>query len=397
MTQLQDHIGALQSGIAAVPDADLGSELIGIRQAIDRLEALFAGGLRRFDSAGAFGADGAVTAVSWLRWQCRLSPGAAAERLAVARRLPALPRIEAALANGEIGYQHAAVIAKTAEDIGDEAAQKREEDLLAGAKELDPARFYRGTRELRYLLDPDGALADANRAHKRRRLDIRQMFDGCYLIDGRLDAEGGAIVQTALNALSAPAAGDQRHAWQRRADALVELARRQLDQGTLPEVAGERPHVTVTASIETLAATPGHPAGDLKAGLPIPAETVRRLACDAALTRVLLSSDRQPLDVGRTTRTVPPAIRKALVIRDRGCRFPGCDRPPDWSDGHHLKHWADGGETSLNNLLLLCRRHHRKVHEEGWRLAWGEDSRVLAIPPPVARMASRLTPTSTAA
>ncbi len=128
MTQLQDHIGALQSCIAAVPDADLGSELIGIRQAIDRLEALFAGGLRRFDSVGAFGADGAVTTVSWLRWQCRLSPGAAAERLAVARRLAALPRIEAALANGEIGYQHAAVIAKTAEDIGDEAAQKREEE-----------------------------------------------------------------------------------------------------------------------------------------------------------------------------------------------------------------------------------------------------------------------------
>jgi len=140
-------------------------------------------------------------------------------------------------------------------------------------------------------------------------------------------------VQTALNALSASAAGDQRHAWQRRADALVELARRQLDQGTLPEVAGERPHVTVTASIETLAATPGHPAGDLKAGLPIPAETARRLACDAALTRVLLSSDRQPLDVGRTTRTVPPAIRKALVIRDGGCRFPGCDRPPDCVEG----------------------------------------------------------------
>ncbi len=164
------------------------------------------------------------------------------------------------------------MIAKTAEDIGDEAARQREEDLLVGAKELDPARFYVGTRELRYLLDPDGAVADANRAHKRRSLDILQMFDGFYSIDGRLDAEGGAIVQTALNALSAPAAGDQRHACQRRADGLVELARRQLDGGALPEVAGERPHVTVTASVETLAATPGHPAGDLKWGLPIPAD-----------------------------------------------------------------------------------------------------------------------------
>jgi hypothetical protein len=139
--------------------------------------------------------------------------------------------------------------------------------------------------------------------------------------------------------------------------------------------------LTVTATVGTLSGAPGHAAGDLVWGLPVPAETVRRLACDAARTPVELTPDGQPLEVGRTTRTVPPALRRALVVRDQGCRFPGCDRPSDWTDGHHLQHWADGGATTLENLVLLCRRHHRKVHEDGWRLAWGEDRGIVAIPP----------------
>ncbi len=379
---LQAGIDALRSRLADIPDVDLGPELVRIRGTIDRLESVFAEGLRRFDSHDGFASAGALSAVSWLRWQCRLSPWAATEHLAVARQLGSLPQTEAAFARGDIGYSHAAVIARTADDIGDEQAQKREVDFLASAKELDPGRFWKAARELRYMLDAAGALNDANRAHKRRSLWVRETFDGFYLVDGRLDAEGGAIVQTALNALSAPAANDCRSACQRRADALVELARRQLDSGGLPEVAGQRPHLTVTASMETLMAIPGHQAGALGRGDVVPSETVRRLACDAALTRVLLSSDGQPLDVGRTTRTAPPALRRALVTRDRGCRFPSCDRPSDWTDCHHLKHWADGGETNLANVILLCRRHHRKVHEEGWRLAWSEDAGVVAIPPP---------------
>jgi 5-methylcytosine-specific restriction endonuclease McrA len=92
-------------------------------------------------------------------------------------------------------------------------------------------------------------------------------------------------------------------------------------------------------------------------------ETARRLACDASVTRVVLSPESQPLDVGRRTRLIPPAIRTALVVRDRGCTYPGCDRGPQWTDAHHVRHWADGGSTSLDNLVLLCRQHHRAVHE----------------------------------
>ena len=116
-------------------------------------------------------------------------------------------------------------------------------------------------------------------------------------------------------------------------------------------------------------------------GAVIGAEAARRLACDASVTRVVLDPASRPLDVGRRSRVVPPAIRTALVVRDRGCAFPGCDRPPPWTDAHHVRHWADGGATSLDNLVLLCRRHHRTVHEGRWRLGRDPTGRWTAAPP----------------
>ena len=106
-----------------------------------------------------------------------------------------------------------------------------------------------------------------------------------------------------------------------------------------------------------------------------------RLACDASISRVLFSAASQPIDVGRATRTISPALRRALAARDRGCRFPGCDRPPSWTDGHHLTHWTAEGETNPANVVSLCRRHHHRVHEEGWRLARADDGALIAIQP----------------
>jgi hypothetical protein len=131
----------------------------------------------------------------------------------------------------------------------------------------------------------------------------------------------------------------------------------------------------------TLANQPGSPAADLEWAQPIPGETARRLACDAAATPIFLGSESNQPQAGKTTRIISGSQRKALVVRDRGCRFPGCDRPPDWTDAHHMKHWADGGKTVIENLVLLCRRHHRKVHEEGWRLIVVGDGDVAAEPP----------------
>ncbi len=383
---LKGYLDDLPVWIRSLDDAALGEPLIEIREAIVRLEAVFADGLRRFDKSGEYAADGALSVVAWLRWKCKLSGGAAAERVGIARQLAQLPKTEEAFARGDVGYQHVALIARTAENLGTAPVRKEESRLLQAAQTMDPNRFAGVTKDFEHRVDAEGALTGANRAYARRYLQVSQPLDGLVRLDGLLDAEGGATLQTALNALMAPVKGDDRTPGQRRADALVELCRRRLDSGKLPEVGGERPHLTIKASVGTLAGIPGHPAGDLEWGQSIPAETVRRLACDAALTRISGSgraADRDELaaEVSHASRTIPPAIRRALAARDHGCTFDGCDRPHPWTDAHHLTHWADGGPTTLENLALLCRRHHRMVHEEGWRLE-RRGGRFVAIAPP---------------
>jgi Domain of unknown function (DUF222)/HNH endonuclease len=181
---------------------------------------------------------------------------------------------------------------------------------------------------------------------------------------------------SALEALLGPrAADDTRTPAQRRADALVELARQRM------EAAGGRPHVSLIVRSETLAGSPAAPGGELGRAGVVPGDTALRIACDASVSIITVDGKDGLLNVGRARRTFPPSLRRAAVVRDRGCRFPGCDCPPEWTDGHHLQHWASGGETKMANLVLLCRRHHRLVHEGGWRLAWEEHGELVAIPP----------------
>ncbi len=369
------------SDLGGLPDAALGEKLIELRRSIDRMESEFSQCLGLFADRRGFAGDGAVSLVQWLRWKCRLTPGGASERVEVARNLHHLPRAAEAFAAGEIGYHHAAAIAWAIDEVGPEAAGKAETVLVESARRLDPARLRQVTRHLRHCVDPDGALRDANAAYERRAFYLSESLDGVFHVDGILDAEGGAILRTALNALMPRESGEQRPAPQRRADALVELARQRLDQGDLPDVGGQRPHLTITARVDTLKGEPESPAGEMEWASPVPAETVRRLACDASLSRVLFDPASEPMDVGRATRTISPALRRALAARDKGCRFPGCDRPQSWTDCHHLTHWADGGETNLANVVSLCRRHHHRVHEEGWRLARGDGGALVAVQP----------------
>ncbi|HLQ60825.1 MAG TPA: DUF222 domain-containing protein, partial [Candidatus Acidoferrales bacterium] len=340
----------------------------------DRLEARIVRGLREVDRTRAWQEECATSLSSWLRWRCRLLPGQAAEKAALARHLDQLPETASALSEGRIGYQHAAEIARTAELIGAEPVRRQETVLVKAARDLDPHRFRYVTRHLRYCENPDGALREENENHRQRWLTFSQTWNGEFHLEGRLDAEGGAIVQTALESYIQPVdAGDRRLPSQRRADALVELARQR--------TGGQKPHLNLTVPLATLQRQPGAPAAELEWSLPVSAEMARRLACDCSLSRVVLGADSEPLDVGRLTRIIPPPMKRALDVRDGGCKFHGCDRPPPWCDGHHLVHWLEGGKTSLDNLVLLCRRHHRLVHEEGWRLAWGPDGELRGFPP----------------
>ena len=194
-------------------------------------------------------------------------------------------------------------------------------------------------------------------------------------IDGDLHPESGEAVLTALGAVMDAETKGRRHPGtgtdtdpetrtpaQRRADALGEVCRQWLDRRDRPMLGGERPHLSVTISLEELRASG---VGALDHTGAIGGERLRRLACDASVMRIVMAGDSQPLDLGRRTPVVSASIRRAVIARDRHCRFPGCDRPPSWCDCHHVRHWIQGGPTEPWNLLLLCRRHHRLVHERG--------------------------------
>jgi hypothetical protein len=386
--------GMIESGVDALTCAvdrlaadDLDGQTVGLgddirvlRRCIDRLEAECARRLARFAAAHEHLADSVPSTVGWLRHECGLSAAAAVQRVDVARHLPDLPETWAAFRSGAVGFQNAALVARTAAAVGAEALEQIDGVLARAGSTLAPERMRMVTAHARHCVDPDGSLSDANADHERRWLHLSQT-GGVFFLDARLDAEGGAALRTALEACMPPLRDSVLTCAQRRADALVELATRSLNAGDLPTTRGVRPHLTVTAPLATLQRRDGSPGAELVWAGVIPAETARRLACDAAVTHIDVDACGTPLNAGRTTRSIPAPTRRALALRDRGCRFPGCDRPAGWTDAHHIHHWADAGAKTLDNLVLLCRRHHRRVHEEGWALRRNGDGMIEAVPP----------------
>ncbi len=373
----------VQAVSACVRDADgetLGDALIQIREAgIDPLEAVFATGVRRFDKSGEYKADGALSLTAWLRWKCKLSGGAAMERVEIARQLEKLPQTQAAFASGDVGYQHVAVLARAAEHVGATAVRKEEGALLQAAQTMDPSQFTTVAKNFEHRVDAAGALAEANHAYQRRYFHISEPVDGLVRLDGMLDAEGGATLRTALQPFMQPVKDDDRSYGQRCAEALVELGRHG-GSGSKRDGAGPRPQLIIRASLDTLAGIKGAPAGELEGGGTVPAETVQRYACDSAISRITGQGELEH-ELNRASRTLPAPTRRALEARDRHCVFPGCTRPLNWCDGHHMVWWTRGGETALPNLALLCRPHHRMVHEEGWVLERTKDGNWKAKPP----------------
>jgi hypothetical protein len=300
------------------------------------------------------------------------------ERVEVARQLEKLPETQAAFAKGEVGFQHVAVLARTAEHVGAAAVRKEEGTLLQAAQTMDPGQFTTVAKIFEHRVDAAGALAEANHAYQRRYFHIGEPVDGLVRLDGVLDAEGGATLRTALQPFMKPIKDDARTFGQRNADALMELCRH--GSGSKRDGAGPRPQLIIRATVDTLAGTPGAPAGELEGGGTVPAETVQRHACDSAITRITGQGELDH-ELNHASRTLPASTRRALESRDRHCVFPGCTRPLIWCDGHHLVWWTRGGATALPNLALLCRPHHRMVHEEGWRLVRNRDRRFTASPP----------------
>lgn len=319
---------------------------------------------------------------AWLREQARLGPGAASARVVLARRLAQRPAIAEALADGAITLRHAEVLTRTVCELAPRLADdtrlaELECTLLTAATHSDPLRLAEACTRIRHQVAPHAVVQAEYDDFQARYLAVSRTLDGMVAVDGLLDPVTGETVLAAVQSLAAPTGPDDaRTPRQRRADALGELCRQALTTGRLPASGGERPQVLVTVGLNSLRDRPGSDPGELGWAGPISGELARRIACDATVTRIVLDPASQPLDVGRATRVVGSGLRRALLVRDRHCRYPGCKVPGQWCDAHHLRHWALGGITALRNLVMLCGYHHTRLHLAGERLHLEPDGTV---------------------
>lgn len=365
MSTLRSALDELRTeDLRTLADDELAGRLDEIERAGRILEAERGRALAELERRRLFAADGHLSAAAWLAHRQGLSRRSAEGAVLQARALEAMPGVARAFGEGELSGSAVHVLA-SAQQAAPQAYERSEGALIEAARSMAFGELRRVIETWRAAADPDGATDEEERRHERRRLDVCPEPDGTVRVVGELDAEDGQGLITAIRAqmdaeTRASRGPDPRTPTQRRADALAEICQQWLASRERPNVGGERPHVVVTMDLETLVERAGN--GDLDDAGSITPDTARRLACDADITRVITRGASEPLELGRRTKVVPPGLRRAIAIRDRGCRFPGCGRPSGWCDAHHVRHWADGGETSLANLVLLCRPHHRAIH-----------------------------------
>ena len=364
------------------PGAEAGEELEQLLHQVDLLLIRASRVAARFAATKEYDRWGYASPIDWIRFNCHQTSTVAADLIAVGQKLERVPESTQAVSNGEIGFAHLKAMVRTANAVG---AKFEESVLLAKARENSPGKFYYLCNHYRHSADRKGYEAEQADLVENRKLWISTGEDGAVWINSVFDPVGGASIRTALEPLARRSdKHDGRCREKRMADALVDLTLHALDSGLIPQQGSQRTHLQVTASLETLLGLPGAPGADLEfSPMPISSKTVERLACDASVTRIVLDSKSVVIDVGRAKRTISGPARKALNVRDRGCTWPGCERPASWTSGHHIRHWFHGGTNDPPNLTLLCYRHHWMVHEGNWQIVRGDDGRILTIPPTV--------------
>ncbi|MCI0688149.1 MAG: 13E12 repeat family protein, partial [Sporichthyaceae bacterium] len=334
-------VRAAVAGLVAADPKSLTSASRRVRIVeLERLSAVLAAHqlacLEVFDAGGEARADGAASTQAWLCANTRVSPAQASAQVRLARRLDRYRLVAAALAAGELGVRHAEVVTRCLDEVaaglGDGVrAAEVERGLVAVARLADPLRLSRECARLRHQVAPEMATAADWNAHAARELSLSVTVAGMVAVSGTLDPLTGEAVLAAVGSLAAPSGPDDaRSPGQRRADALGELARRQLAAGGLPAAAGEPAQVLVTVDLTTLEGRAGMDPALFSWVGPVSGELARRVACDAKVTRVITDGASQPLDLGRATRIVGSGLRKALWVRDRHCRYPGCTVRAQW-------------------------------------------------------------------
>jgi hypothetical protein len=355
--------------------------------------------IRKFDQEKLWELEGVCSCAHWLNWKCGIGMTAARVKVRVANALADLPKISEAFRSGEISYSKVRAITRVASPDNEDYLLMIARHGTAHHVETLVSGYRRACR-----------LNDAEIAEKQfqsRSFSYRYDDDGSVVFNGRLPPEVGAMLMKAIeSAVDAAdsATDDSAESWEsissRRADAIAEIAETYLETGPASSSSADRYQVMIHVTPETLesddsaessAALHRHrekgearrsdPGLDdrisyLDDGPHVAAETSRRLCCDTSVIRIIEDETGEPLSIGRKSRVVPSAMRRALKARDKNCRFPGCTHR-HFIDAHHMEHWANGGETSLDNLILLCRFHHRLVHEGGFKCERGPEGKII--------------------
>jgi hypothetical protein len=360
----------------------------------------------QFDREKAYERHGLINSAQWLNWQCGIGPVAAREKVRVARALEQLPEISDAFERGEVSYSKVRAMTRV-------ATPANESVLVHVARHGTAAHVEKLVRKYHWTQRRDAGLLE-QQLHDQRQVNYFYDVNGELILNARLPPEIGAVVRKALEAAveslrepSEPAEGaavvaagagfvpTPPSAGARRADALRHLAETFLaHRGEETGAGSSADRYQVVVHVDQAVLSDAIPkAGDephrceLDDGPAVALDTARRLACDATVVGIVEGADGEPLDIGRKTRSIPLALSRALRARDGGCRYPGCDRTR-FTEGHHVEHWADGGETKLGNLVTLCGFHHRLVHEGGYGLSVTDDGLFVFTRPDGQRVAS---------
>jgi len=338
--------------------AQLEDTLIGYANHVNSSEYQFLVALREFDLRQGWRSWRCMDCASWMNLKCKVSAGTAREKLRTAIALINLPLISAAFEAGDLSYSNVRSLTRIANPENEKVLCDFAIGATASQVEQYCQRIRNGQRA--------ESSADANRNHRSRWLSRSYRADGTMTLSVELCAETGELVMAAIDlAMSTEAANCDENLFVRQADALVEIARTFLskedsaEDDTKKKALGENFQIMVHVDESALKGKGG------ESDMPI--ETVRRITCDGQVKEIIEDASGTPFDMGRKHRTVTPALKLALMSRDQHCQFPGCTHTR-WLDAHHVKHWAEGGETNLANTLLICSSHHRDLHEGGFEI-----------------------------
>lgn len=337
-----------------------------MRRQIDALEAEWLAMVRAYDRSEEWRADGYGSAAAALRDACKMSSGTAAAHVKLAAKLERLPNVAHAFAQGELSRQHVYAIADAYTPERAAALDTITPVLVEAAKDVSPKELRALVKHATDAIDGDGGAADDAATHARRQLFAAKTLDDMIDLAGTFDAVGGQWVTTALDTEMQRDhhAGDTRSKPQRRADAFVNICRQYLDRGER-NTPGALPHVMFIADVEALNDDPTlvkNARNEATRTGALSRATLEQIACDCTISRVLMAGQSEVLDVGRATRVISPALRKAVIARDVTCTEPGCDVPADQCEIHHEIPWHQGGRTDLENLKAKCSADHWKAH-----------------------------------